>query len=221
MFQQYAGYFWAALFAALVLYSLWRAIGAPFLVRRFYLKNGFADLGESTLDVSPYDQSLLLRRLSTKKVYAGNYKNLVVKQFEAGPDTRGKFTMSQAQRTKNKVRWTISLVELNPPLPVFCARPTRAAEAIEYLLGGDGIDFPEDEGFSNRVHVISDDARYAREVMLPAVREHLTGVDPVSLESTGDMLILKSPRQPHDVGGKLLGELDGVVGLCQLLRGAD
>jgi len=220
MFEQYANYFWLALFIALVFYGFWKWIGAPFLIRKFYRENNFAAREVTNFNDTPYDGSLLLQRMSAATVYSGEYKGYTLEQFEAFTDASGRFP-SKAVKKKNRVAWTVTLLRCDRELVSFCARPTRAKDAIEYLLNTDVVDFPDDEVFANSMHVISENPSVVRAAMGQSVRSYLNHIDPLSLESTGSMLVLKSPRQPHDTGQKLLGDLDMQVEIYQqLLAGA-
>ncbi len=217
MFEQYAGYFWVALFAALVFYGLFLTISAPFLVKKFYRKLGFEDKGKSSLDDSPYQSSMLLNGLNAAHIYAGSFKGYRVEQFFAFPETRHKFTMSRVQRKRNQAMWTVTLLYGDKPLPPFCARPTTVTDAMEYVLKGGNVDFTDDEGFTKRVHVMAEDHDLCRQVLTPKIREYLKNIDPISVETIGPLLVHKSPRQPHDIGSKLQADIEAVVGLYEEL----
>ncbi|OED38972.1 hypothetical protein AB833_17555 [Chromatiales bacterium (ex Bugula neritina AB1)] len=218
MFEQYTGYLWTALFAALVFYSLWQVVSAPFLVRRFYKKLGFSDHGKSAFESAEYQPSILLKTLNASHVYRGVYKGNRVEQFAGFPETRYKFTMSRVQRKRNQVLWTISILHSESPLVPFCARPTTVTDALEYVLAQDNVTFPDDEPFTNRVHVTAEDHALARKVMTAPVRQYLNNIDPVSLEVVGSLLILKVPRQPHDTGNKLNADLNTLVDLFESVK---
>jgi len=217
MFEQYADYFWIALFAALVFYGLWQTVSAPFLVKRFYRHIEFDDQGKSLLDRPPYQPSILLKNLQAAHLYKGSYEGFRMEQFAAFPVTRHKFTLSRVQRKRNQAMWTITLLDGERDLQPFSARPTNVTEAVEYILKGDNVDFPDDESFSKRVHVMADDHIGIKALLTPDIREYLKNIDPVSVETVGAVLIHKSPRQPHDTGSKLRSDLDAVVGIYREL----
>ena len=217
MFEQFTEYFWIALFAALVFYGLWQTVSAPFLVKRFYRDIAFEDQGRSLLDRPPYQPSVLLENLNAAHLYKGSYEGYRLEQFAAFPETRHKFTLSRVQRKRNQAMWTITLLHGGRELLPFSARPTNVTEAIEYVLKGGNVDFPDDEGFSKRVHVMADNQTAVRELLTPAVRDYLKNIDPVSIETVGSVLVHKSPRQPHDTGNKLRSDLDAVVGIYKEL----
>ena len=211
MFEQYTDHIWTALFAAVVFYGLWLRVRAPFLVRKFYRQHGFDDTGDSSLDEAPFGQSVLLKRLKASNLYTGAYKNHQVAQFAAFPEDRHKFTMSKAKRKQNQAMWTVTVLHSKQPSVPFCARPTTVTSALEYVLDRSCVEFPDDEKFANKVHILADDHQAVRKAFTTPVREYLTKVDPVSLESVGSMLIYMGPRQPHDVGDKFQAELDALV----------
>lgn len=213
MFEQYTDHIWAALFAAVVFYGLWLWIRAPFLVRKFYRQHGFVDTGKSSLDETPFGESVLLKRLNASNVYTGVYKNHQVAQFAAFPEDRHKFTMSKAKRKQNQAMWTVTVLHSEQPKLQFCARPTTVTSAIEYVLDRTCVEFPDDERFANKVHILADDHHAVRKAFTTPVREYLTKLDPISVESVGSMLIHMGPRQPHDVGNKFQEELDSLVGI--------
>ena len=217
MFEQYAEYFWIALFAALVFYGLFQTISAPFLVKKFYNKLGFTDQGKSLLDTPPYQPSVLLETLNASHVFVGTRDGFRVEQFAAFPETRHKFTLSRVQRKRNQAMWTITLLHGDKPLFPFCARPTNVTDAIEYVLRGGNVDFGDDDGFTKRVHVMAEDDEQCRRVLTPEIREYLKHIDPVSVETVGSLLIHKSPRQPHDIGDRLQADIDAVVTLYKEL----
>lgn len=217
MFEQYTEYFWVALFAALVFYGLWQTVSAPYLVKKFYRKIDFEDKGKSLLDTAPYQPSILLETLNAASVYTGTYKGYKVEQFAAFPETRYKFTLSRVQRKRNQAMWTITLLHAPKALLPFSARPTNVTDAVAYVLQGGNVHFPDDEGFTKRVHVMADDEDAVRERLSPKVREYLKNIDPVSVETAASALIHKSPRQPHDIGNRLQSDLDAVVSIYEEL----
>lgn len=217
MFEQYADYFWIALFGGLVFYGLWQTISAPLLIKRFYKTSAFSNQGKSTLTAPPYDQSLLLEKLNAGNVYRGMYQGQRVEQFAAFPESRYTFTFSRVKRKRNQVMWTISVLHLDEPLVAFCARPTTVTDAIEYVMNRDNVLFPDDEPFANRVHVLADDHALTRKSLSDSIRQYLNNIDPVSLESVGKLLILKAPRQPHDAGTRLKSELDALLDIHRSL----
>lgn len=217
MFELIADYFWVVLFAALVLYGLWQTVSAPFFVKRFYQNMNFRDNGKSRFDSHPYDSVVILQGLKASHVYSGTYKDYRVEQFAAFPETRHKFTMSRVQRKRNQAIWTVTLLHCEKPIMPFCARPTTVTDAMSYVLEGGNIDFEEDEGLTKRVHVLADDHEKCKALLTPKVRDYLKHIDAISLESAGSLLVHKSPGQPHDVGQKLQGDLDALVGIYEEL----
>ncbi len=215
MFEEYAEYFWIALFAALVLYGLANAIQVPLVVKKFYKRAGLTDQGQSVFADEPLDRSVLLKGMMTPAFYTGTYRNHNVSQFEMVSVDRRKFTLNKVARKRNQLVWTITAVHLDTPLPEFCARPTRVVEAPGYILEEQGVVFPEDESFANKVHVIAKDHAAVRKLFTVFVRERLTGLDPVSLESVGNVLMYKSPRAPHDAGSTLEKELNLLVDIVE------
>lgn len=211
MFEQYTDHFWAALFAAVIFYSVWLWLRAPFLVKKFYKQHGFADGGASALDEAPFGQSVLLNQLSASNVYTGVYKNHQIAQFAAYPEDRRKFTLNKAKRKQNQAMWTVTVLHSDQPMVQFCARPTIVTAALGYVLDRTCVAFPEDEKFANRVHILADDHQSVRDAFTPSVREYLTRLDPISLESVGSVLIHMGPRQPHDVGNKFQADIDSLL----------
>ena len=69
MFEEYAEYFWIALFAALVLYGLANAIQVPLVVKKFYKRAGLTDQGQSVFADEPLDRSVLLNGMMTPAFY--------------------------------------------------------------------------------------------------------------------------------------------------------
>lgn len=218
MFEQYADQFWLALFAAIIFYGIWLTVRAPFLVKKFYKQNNFTDYGKSDLSEPPYDLSLVLEKLHANKIYRGQYSGYQVEQFAAFPEDRHKFTLNKTKRKHNQSMWTVTLIHCEAPLLQFCARPTTVTAAIGYVLNQNSVVFPDDEKFTNRVHVQSDDHAALVDAFTAEVRTHLTGIDPVSLESVGSQLIQLTPRQPHDVGEKFESDLDALIRMCEVLR---
>ncbi len=215
MFEQFAEYFWIALFAALVLYGLGNAIQVPFLVKKFYRKKDFEDHGKSTFDEAPLVNSKLLKGFQTPNVYSGSYRNHRVSQFAAYSVNRRKLTMNKAIRKNNQLSYTISIVHLETLCPVFCARPTRVTESPSYIFEEQGVLFPDDEGFVNKVHVMAEDHAAVRKLFTIFIRERLNAIDPVSLESLGTVLIYKSPRLPHDAGTTLEKDLTILIDIAE------
>ena len=215
MFEQFAEYFWLALFAALVLYGLANTIQVPFLIKKFYRKKEFEDQGKSTFSEAPLQNSKLLKGLKTPNVYSGTYRNYKVQQFAAFSVNRRKLTMNKAIRKNNQLSWTISVAYLDTELPEFCARPTKVTESPSYIFDEQGVLFPEDESFVNKVHVMAGDHAAVRKLFTIYIRERLTGIDPVSLESLGKVLIYKSPRFPHEAGTKLEKDLTLLIDMVE------
>ncbi len=221
MFEQYATAFWIVLFAGLVLYGLWRSILAPLQVRRFYSNNGFhTEAGEDHLEQSPYGDSLLLAKLQPGPIYTGEYRGHRIEQFAASMRLAGSSMFNHAKRRKEHHAWTITVLHSELPLPAFCARPTKARDSMEYLLNTDNVMFPDDELFANKIHVLADDHPQLIAAFTPSVREWLDGIDAVSLEAVGEMLVLKTPRQPHDTGSKLRSHLDAAVMIHEAITSA-
>ena len=219
MFEQYADQLWMALFAAFIFYGVWLAVRAPFLVKKFYKKNNFTDTGKSDLNVAPYDQSLVLEKLHANSIYRGQYGGYQVEQFAAFPEDRHKFTLNKAKRKHNQSLWTVSIIHDEASLLQFCARPTTVTAAIGYVLDRDNVEFPDDDLFTDRGHVQSNDHAAVVDAFSTEVRAHLTGIDPLSLESVGGLLIQLAPRQPHDVGSKFQSDLDALIRVYELLSG--
>jgi hypothetical protein len=211
MFEQYAVVFWVALFAALLFYLVWRSVAAPYLVRRFYERLSLAK--QSPVASNAHAESQLLQRLAAGPVYAGNYGGKRVEQFAASMTAASASRFNHTQRRKEHHAWTVTLLHCEERLPLFCARPVRARDAMEYLLNTDNVIFPDDELFSNKIHVLADNHPELISCFTAPVRQYLDGIDPVSLESTGRLLVLKTPRQPHDTGSKLQQDLDALIEL--------
>ncbi len=209
MFEQYAVLFWVALFAALLFYTLWRSFGAPYLVRQFYKK--VALTRQPVKPLAAHAQSRLLQNLDLGPVYAGTYRGTRVEQSAASLKSTGSSIFNHSRRRKEHHAWTVSLLHCKEHLPVFCARPVRARDAMEYLLNAGNVIFPDDELFANKIHVLADDHAQLITAFTPGVRQFLDGIDAVSLESTGGLLVLKTPRQPHDTGSKLQADLDALL----------
>ena len=220
MFEQYADQLWMALFAAVIFYGIWQAVRAPFLVKKFYKQNDLADHGKSELVDPPYAQSLVLEKLHANNVYRGQYRGYQVEQFAAFPEDRHKFTLNKTKRKHNQAMWTVSVIHSEKPLVQFCARPTTVTAAVGYVFDQDNVVFPEDEKFTNRVHVQSDNHSGVVDAFSEELRTHLTGIDPISLESIGGQLIQLTPRQPYDVGQKLQADLDALIKVHEVLHGA-
>ncbi len=215
MFEAYAEYFWIALFAAIVLYGLANAIQVPLVVKKFYQRLGFTDQGESTFSDEPLQGTELLQGLVTAGLYTGTYRGHRVTQCAAQSADRRKFTFNKVARKRNQLVWTVTTVECAAPLPEFCARPTRVADAPAYILQQEGVVFPDDDSFANKVHVAAKDHAAVRRLFTVFIRERLNGIDPVSLESAGNVLIYKSPRLPHDAGSTLEKDLNLVVDMAE------
>lgn len=220
MFEQYADQLWMALFAAVILYGVWQTVRAPYLVKKFYKQNNLTDHGKSELSGPPYGQSLVLEKLHANHIYRGQYRGYQVEQFAAFPEDRHKFTLNKTKRKHNQAVWTVSLIHSEKPLLQFCARPTTVTAAIAYVFDRDNVVFPDDEKFTNRVHVQSDNHTGVIDAFSKELRAHLTGIDPISLESVGEQLIQLTPRQPYDVGAKLQSDMDALIKMYEVLNGA-
>lgn len=217
MFEQYAEWFWLALFVALILYGVSNTVSVPLRVKRFYRQLGFTDAGANAFDTSPYSESLLLQGWATRSHYCGDYNGCSVEQFAAVSTDRRKFTLNKVIRRRNQQVWTVTIVDVKTPLATFCARPMRVPEAPEYVLHNDAVLFPDDDGFTSRMHVVAGDHAAARKLINSDIREYLSGIDPLALESVSTRLIHRRPRQPHDTGKALQQDLDAVVKLSNLL----
>ncbi|MEM7259927.1 MAG: hypothetical protein AAF404_21345 [Pseudomonadota bacterium] len=218
MFEQYAEWFWLALFVAVILYGLSNTISVPLRVKRFYASLGFTDGGVNAFETAPYVESLLLQGLTTNHHYSGEYEGIRIEQFAAISKQRRQFTLNKVIRKRNQQVWTVTVVLLNSSVTGFCARPIRVPEAPEYMFNGDAVLFPDDDAFSSRVHVVATDHAQARKVISAEIREYLDGIDPLSLESVQSVLIHRRTRQPHDTGAQLQKDLDAMVRLAGLVQ---
>lgn len=213
MFEQYTDQIWMVLFAAVILSGVWLWIRAPFLVKKFYKQHNFVDGGESSLDEAPFGQSVLLQGLTASNVYTGVYKTHQFAQFAAFPEDRHKFTMNKTKRKQNQSIWTATVLHCDQPLVQFCARPTTVTSALGYVLDRTCVAFPDDQKFANRVHILAEDHQATRDAFTRPVRDHMTELDPVSLESVGSILVHLRPRQPHDIGNQFQTDFDSLVEL--------
>ncbi len=218
MFEQYADYLWITLFIAIVLYGASNTISVPFRVKRFYRNLGFEDRGRNGFDSDVYSDSQLLAGLMTSRYYCGEYNGQQMEQFEAVSKQRRKFTVNRVIRKRNQQVYTITVLQFQTPVAGFCARPLRVPEAAEYVLHSDPVLFPEDDAFARVIHVVADDHAAVRKQLVTQVREYLNGIDPLSLEVVGSLLIHKRPRQPHDTGKQLKVDIDALLKLGEALR---
>lgn len=221
MYEQFAEWFWIALFAAIIIYGLSNALTEPWRVKQFYKRINFSNTGSSNFEVAPYTESLLLKAQMTRSLYIGDYRGFRVEQFSSLSKQRRKFTFSKIARKRNQQVWTVTIVALAKPLPSFCARPTFVPEATEYVLRGDAVLFPNDEEFAKRMHVVAPNHPLVRKRINAEVRHYFKGIDPRSLEVVSTYLIHKRPRQSYDGGDSLQQDLDAVVKLAIALNEID
>lgn len=217
MFDQYATLFWLVLFAGLLFYALWRRLGAPYLRNRRYAQIGLQLSADTDLSRLAGGDSLLLNRLQPGPVYGGRYRGHSVWQFAASPKWQKPSLYNRAQRRRDHQAWTVTVLQGVRDIPRFCARPVKARDAMAYLLDTDNVIFPDDELFANKVHVLAEDHEQIVAAFTEKLRATLDGIDPLSLESVNSLLLLKSPRQPHDGGMKMQAELDVLVDMYDAL----
>lgn len=199
--------------ALFLLYGIFNMIAMPFLARKFFRENGFSATGKSQFD--SYSRSELLQTLESKNLYTGEYRGYPIEKGKCQLRRNSLFAFSKMKRKQRQSRWSITILQSKNDLPVFSLLEKTDPNTVMRMLDDPGIDLSADEEIEKRYLLKTEEAEQVVPLITGGIREILMDSHLASIESLGNLIVIKRSWPIERVKESLQSELDSAVTIAE------
>ena len=201
--------------AAFLLYGIANMIAMPFISRKFFRENGFSETGKSEFEA--YSNSELLQTLVAKNLYTAEYRGYRVKKAKCQLRKRSLFAFSKMKRRQLQSRWSITILETEQNLPIFHLMEKTDPNTVMRMLDDPGVDLSADADIDKRYLLKTNQTGHIVPLITGSIREFLMDSHLASIESLGNLIVIKRSWPIERLKDSLQAELDCAVTIAERL----